>query len=184
MCHGIFLDQNHYVSSEAEKERYEGHNNDVNNVGYQRFVSPITQYVQQNYSPRHHGLDFGSGTGPVISKILIDKGYHIVQYDPFFHDEIQVLDRRYDYIVCCEVMEHFHDPHAEFSRLNNMLYSGAELICMTHLYNPDIYFPNWYYKNDPTHVFIYQYKTIQWIAEDLNFCDFMVDDRLIVFKAL
>lgn len=181
-CQGIFLDLKYYVAPEKEKERYEGHNNDVEDIRYQRFVSPITRYVQNNYTPHHHGLDFGSGTGPVISKILTDSGYRIDQYDPFFNDQSHVLDRCYDYIVSCEVIEHFHHPYEEFKRLKNMLHPGAELICMTHLYSPDIYFPHWYYKNDPTHVFIYQYATIQWIAENFNFRDFMIDNRLIVFK--
>ena len=32
---------------------------------------PITTYVLENFLPAHKGLDFGSGTGPVISSMLL-----------------------------------------------------------------------------------------------------------------
>jgi len=38
----------------------------------------------KDFNTNHKGLDFGAGTGPVISKVLKDKGYCIAQYDIFF----------------------------------------------------------------------------------------------------
>jgi 2-polyprenyl-3-methyl-5-hydroxy-6-metoxy-1,4-benzoquinol methylase len=49
---------------------------------------------------------------------LEDDGYKIKQFDPFFHNDIAVLRRSYDYIVCCEVIEHFHSPSKEFELIN------------------------------------------------------------------
>ncbi len=181
-CRAIFRNQDYYVDYETEKERYEEHYNDVNDRRYQKFVSPITRHVTDIYSTGHLGLDYGSGTGPVISKMLRDKGYVIKQYDPIFADDKRVLGNQYDYIVCCEVIEHFHRPYIEFERLYNMLKLNGELICMTHLYRPEVDFKNWYYKNDVTHVFIYQPETIRYVAEKFGFFSYKIFNRLIVFK--
>lgn len=168
--------------STEEKERYEMHNNDVNDPNYQKFVSPITTYILEHFTPQHNGLDFGSGTGPVISKILMDNYFSVKQYDPYFANIPEVLQATYDYIACCEVIEHFHKPEKEFHLLKNLLKPGGALVCMTHLYDAVIPFKNWYYKNDPTHVFIYRKETMAYIAEKFGFKSFQIDNRRIVFQ--
>ena len=90
-CFGVFKRRSLYPSVEKEKKRYELHNNDVNDIKYQNFVSPITSLVIEEYSPLNTGLDFGAGTGSVISKILKDKEYNISLYDPFFHNNPELL---------------------------------------------------------------------------------------------
>ncbi len=179
-CSGIYKNRKNYVSSDAEIKRYKEHNNNVDDIRYQNFVSPIIDYVLKNFTPDQGGLDFGSGTAPVISKVLQDNGYNINQFDPFFSNKTDLLNGKYDYIVCCEVIEHFHNPDLEFELLHNMLKSDAALICMTHLYNKNIDFKNWYYKNDPTHVFIYHRQTIKYIADYYGFGNFKINNRLIV----
>jgi len=165
-----------------EKERYEMHNNDVNDPNYQKFVAPITTYILEHFTPQHNGLDFGSGTGPVISKILMDNHFSVKQYDPFFANFPEVLQTTYDYIACCEVIEHFHKPEKEFHLLKNLLKPDGALVCMTHLYDDTIPFENWYYKNDPTHVFIYRKETMAYIAETFGFKNYQIDNRRIVFR--
>ncbi len=181
-CSGIFRNCNNFISSEEERKRYEQHNNDVNDPGYQQFVSPITSFVLNTFSPASTGLDFGAGTGPVISKILKENGFQIMEYDPYFANDKFLLTKTYDYIVCCEVIEHFQNPAIEFDKLYEMLAPQGALVCMTHLYTPDIPFQNWYYKNDPTHVFIYQQDTIEYIAEAFHLKSFEVRNRLIVWR--
>jgi SAM-dependent methyltransferase len=178
-CKGIFRDKQSYLSPSEEKKRYEKHNNDVNDKNYQQFVSPITEAVLNKYSSTDKGLDFGAGTGPVICKLLKDKKYSIEPYDPFFHDHPELLNKKYDYIVCCEVMEHFHSPGKEFRLLKNLLKPNGTLYCMTHLYSPEIAFENWYYKNDPTHVFIFQKHTVEWIKINFGFSSLIIHERLI-----
>lgn len=180
-CSGIFLASQFYPTAEREKQRYEEHNNDVNDLGYQQFVSPITDAVLQDFSPMHSGLDFGSGTGPVTSKILQDHGYTIAQYDPFFANYPEVLQGQYDYITCCEVIEHFHAPAQEFALLYELLKPGGSLYCMTFIYNNSIQFKNWVYKNDDTHVFFYQEPTLYWIQNNFGFSSLTIRDRLIKF---
>ena len=81
---GIFVDATLLPTAQDEISRYEIHNNDVEDKGYQKFVLPITKAILHNYKPNHTGLDFGAGTGPVISKVLQDHHYNIKLYDPFF----------------------------------------------------------------------------------------------------
>ncbi len=180
-CLGIFRPKRCYLSASEEKSRYEKHNNDVNDIRYQQFVSPITSAVLKECSPKDVGLDFGAGTGPVISKMLKDQRYTIKQYDPFFHNYPDLLKTEYDYIVCCEVIEHFYDPQKEFGLLKRLLKPKGILYCMTHIYSPDIPFTNWYYKKDSTHVFIYQKETFEWIKNHFNFSLMTIDKRLIRF---
>lgn len=180
-CCGIFRPKQTYPTPSDEKYRYEKHNNDVNDKRYQQFVSPITSAILKEFLPEDTGLDFGAGTGPVISKLLKENDYTIHQYDPFFHDNPVLLNEKYDYIVCCEVIEHFYHPHKEFELLKNLLNPRGILYCMTHIYNPDIQFADWYYKKDPTHVFIYQKETFEWIKNQFDFSAITIVDRLIRF---
>lgn len=166
-----------------EKERYLTHNNDVNDRRYRNFVSPIVNAVLDDMKPLHHkGLDFGAGTGPVITKILLEKKYNIEPYDPLFLNDRRLLENQYDFIVCCEVIEHFHYPFEEFEMLYNLLEDNGCLYCMTHLYQPNIDFGTWYYKNDPTHVFFYTAKTMEFIKEEIGFQSMKIEDRLVTFK--
>lgn len=181
-CHSVMMNTKDYISSEKEKERYEEHNNDVYDKRYQNFVSPIVEGVLKDYNKNHKGLDFGSGTGPVITKLLRDKGYTIEVYDPFFANDKEKLNNTYDYIVCCEVMEHFHHPRLEFERLKSMLNPEGNLYLKTTIYNETIDFNEWYYKNDPTHVFFYHKKGLEYIKNEFGFSEMMIDKNLIVYK--
>lgn len=165
-----------------EKSRYEMHNNDVNDVRYQAFVSPIVNSILKDFKKTDKGLDFGSGTGPVITKMLRDKNYDVQEYDPFFANHPEALEKKYDYIACCEVMEHFHTPKKEFELLFNLLKPGGKLYCKTDLFSESKNFDSWGYKNDPTHVFFYHQKSILWIQKNIGFTSVKIDGRLIVFE--
>ncbi|MCW9038093.1 class I SAM-dependent methyltransferase [Altibacter sp.] len=132
-CSSVFKDPSVFLDPETEKGRYLLHENDVEDLNYQHFVSPIVQHVTKMFKKGATGLDFGAGTGPVISKLLSEKGYAMQLYDPFFHPEKQVLSRTYDFIVSCEVIEHFHRPLDEFKLLYEIVRPGGTLFCMTEL---------------------------------------------------
>lgn len=181
-CEGIFRPTNTYLTLEEEKAHYELHNNDVNDVRYQNFVSPIVNAVLQDFTLNNKGLDFGSGTGPVIAKMLTDKGYQVQNYDLFFANEPSLLQEKYDYVSCCEVMEHFHKPYKEFELLKSLLLPKGKLYCKTAIYHNQTPFENWYYKDDFTHVFIYQPKTLEWIKNEFYFSNLIIKEKLIVFE--
>ncbi len=181
-CSGISLHPEHFLSADAEKERYQLHNNDISDLGYQKFVSPITLQVLEEHNPDQKGLDFGSGSGPVITSLLREKAYNITTYDPFFDANKNALENRYDYIVCCEVMEHFCKPYKEFKLLHSLLHPQGVLYCKTVLYNHSIDFESWWYKNDPTHVFFYTADTLNWIKEKFGFKSVEITTDLIIFR--
>lgn len=181
-CSSIMLEPKHYLTSEEEKARYKTHNNDVSDIRYQSFVSPIVDAVKEAYNNSHLGLDFGAGTGPVITKMLEDAGYKLNLYDPYFHNYQENLDKNYDYIVCCEVMEHFYSPYQEFKQMSEMLNENGSLFCMTSIYDESINFETWHYKRDDTHVFFYHKKALDWIRDHFDFSEVTSKDKFIAFK--
>ncbi len=181
-CDGISLHPSYYLSKQLEKQRYDAHHNDVNDSGYQSFVSPIIQSVVIDYDKTHKGLDFGSGSGPVVTMMLRDKGFDVQTFDPFFDPNTIALKTTYDYIICCEVMEHFYHPDKEFKLLRSLLNPNGTLYCKTNVYNDTINFDTWWYKNDATHVFFYTKKTIHWIKKEYNFNTVFIRENLITFK--
>jgi 2-polyprenyl-3-methyl-5-hydroxy-6-metoxy-1,4-benzoquinol methylase len=181
-CAGIFRPKHTFLSAEEEKQHYEKHNNDVFDERYQAFVSPIVNAVLHDFYPEAKGLDFGSGTGPVIAKMLTDKDFQVQNYDLFFANEPSLLKQKYDYVSCCEVMEHFHHPHQEFELLKRLLLPNGKLYCKTEVFKNLQSFENWYYKDDFTHVFIYQLKTLEWIKSEFSFSNLIVKEKLIVFE--
>ncbi|HRX15657.1 MAG TPA: class I SAM-dependent methyltransferase [Spirochaetota bacterium] len=169
------------LTKEQEKERYLQHNNDVNDPRYQKFVKPVVDHILEFFTKEKKGLDFGCGTGPVISKMLSDSGYTTSLYDPFFYPGNSALKDTYDYIICCEVAEHFTNPSAEFALLHSLLNTDGQLICMTELFTDTVDFEKWHYNNDPTHYIFYQKETLAYIQKAVGFKSFKTDGRLIVF---
>ena len=183
-CLGAFLLPQYHLTDEDEKRRYETHNNDVLDPGYQGFVQPLVDAVTDSFSKEHKGLDFGCGEGPVISYLLKEKGYHLGLYDPYFHADPSVFSRKYDYIILSEVMEHFKHPEKEFKLLFSLLNPGGKIFCLTELLTGEIDFPRWHYKNDETHLFFYHERSIRYIAERFGDSTYLIDGRLIVLDHL
>ena len=180
-CRSVFRDPDTYLSAENEKARYLLHNNDINDKGYQEFVAPVLTAVLKSFPVKSKGLDYGAGTGPVIAKLLSEKNYKVALYDPFFYPNTEVLKDAYDFIVCCEVIEHFHNPDKEFTELYRLLKPNGKLFCMTDLLPEKELFDDWYYKNDPTHVIFYSEENLKWIKENIGFSHLDIDGRLIEF---
>ncbi len=181
-CHAIFEDARDRPNADAEKARYEAHKNNLEDEGFKKFVSPITSAIFEDFSKESKGLDFGAGKEPIISSVVQKNGYDIAQYDPFFHNHPALLEQKYDYIACCEVIEHFYNPKKEFQLLKELLTPNAKLYCMTDIYFQATRFASWYYKNDPTHVFFYHQKTFEWIQKEFGFSDMHIQNRLITFS--
>jgi hypothetical protein len=182
VCEGVHLSKEFQLSTTQEKQRYLEHDNDVNDVGYQNFVLPIVNTILKDFKPEDNGLDFGCGTGPVIAKLLKDKKYNITLYDPYFKNFNKALEHTYNYVFCCEVIEHFNTPKNEFKILRDLLKGNAKLYCKTGLLKESTDFENWWYKNDKTHVFFYTPNTLKWIATHYNFKSVDISAKLITFS--
>ena len=145
-CSSVFLHPEYYLTPAQEEAHYKKHNNNPLDVGYQKFVSPVVKTILNHFTKNDNGLDFGSGTGSAVVKMLQDKEYNISQYDLFFHPDKTVLQQQYNYISCTEVAEHFKNPHGEFKQLRDLLLPNGKLILMTELLDDNQDFENWYYK--------------------------------------
>ncbi len=181
-CCAIFVIQEDLPKPNEEKQRYELHDTDTEDAGYRKFVSPITSKVLQEFTPTDKGLDYGAGRSAIISCVLQEAGYSIYNYDPYFHPDTTVLQEHYDYITSCEVIEHFYNPYKDFTLLKKMLNPGGRLYLMTDIYDDKKDFGSWYYKNDPTHVFIYTKETFLYIAKAFRFQSVTIEKRCIVFS--
>ncbi len=182
VCSSTFRDPATFLSFEEEQDRYLSHNNDVNDPDYRQFVSPLVTAVVTAFPKPAEGLDFGAGTGPVIAHMLGEKGFTIELYDPFFHPDKSVLEKYYDFIVCCEVIEHFHHPIQEFELLHSLLNPGGKLYCMTDPLPKYNSFAAWYYKEDPTHVIFYTEENLNHIKNAVGFSEVSISNRLITFR--
>lgn len=181
-CAGIFTDRDELPDSSSEKERYELHSDDSQDIGYIKFVSPLTDRIQQEHTQRESGLDFGAGTSCIVSSILHKSNYMIKNYDPFFHNNRELLEDTYDYISSCEVVEHFYNPYKEFELLKKLLKENGKMYLMTEPYKNSIDFSKWYYKNDSTHVFFYMEETFEWIKKEFGFSGLEVKGRVVLFE--
>jgi len=181
-CDGIFVAREDLPDHTQEKQRYELHDSNTEDAGYRNFVAPITENIMRDFSKESKGLDFGAGTSVIISCVLHENDYNIANYDPYFHNHKELLEQKYDYISSCEVIEHFYNPKKEFALLERMLEVGGKLYLMTDIYNDTKDFASWYYKNDPTHVFLYSPKTFKFIQQKYGFKSLVIQKRLIMLS--
>ena len=90
-----------------------------------------------------------------------------------------MLSNKYDFIISCEVIEHFFNPNKEFRLLKNILKPGGIIFIMTEMLPHEEYLKDWYYIKDPTHVFFYSHKSLDWIKDHYSFSKILVDGRTI-----
>ncbi|MEX1186208.1 MAG: class I SAM-dependent methyltransferase [Gemmatimonadaceae bacterium] len=165
VCNLIYLTPSQRLSAAGERARYELHNNDRDDPNYVLFLRRLADPLVERLRPGARGLDFGCGPTPVLSEILTAAGFPCAAYDPFFAPDETLLDKRYDFITCSEVVEHAHDPARMFATLRRMLAPDGILGVMTMFHPGEDAFADWWYRRDPTHVCFYGEATMRWIGE-------------------
>ena len=160
----MFVPPVYYLSSDAEKQRYDLHQNSSSDPEYRRFLSRIFMPMQARLNPSSRGLDFGSGPGPTLSKMFEEAVHSMAIYDPYYAKDESVWEERYDFITASEVAEHLHQPRREFDRLWACLKPGGTLGVMTKLAPAREAFATWHYKNDMTHVSFFSRSTFEWLG--------------------
>ncbi|MCK5520725.1 MAG: hypothetical protein KAI81_06405, partial [Candidatus Marinimicrobia bacterium] len=70
VCDLVFVPSEFHLSPEAEKTRYDLHNNNPKDPGYQKFLSRLSNPLLQELSTQQSGLDFGCGPGPALAQMM------------------------------------------------------------------------------------------------------------------
>jgi hypothetical protein len=167
-CEATFLDPAQLPVRAVEAAEYRLHRNTVDDAGYRAFLARLAEPLLQRLEPGVQGLDYGCGPGPALAAMLCEAGHPMTVYDPLFFDDQAALQRRYAFVTCSEVVEHFHRPADEFARLDGLLEAGGWLAVMTCFQTDDARFAGWHYRRDPTHVVFYRAATFRVIAERLG----------------
>ncbi|MFN7825525.1 MAG: methyltransferase domain-containing protein [Pseudobdellovibrionaceae bacterium] len=152
ICDFAFLDPMERALPEAEKARYETHQNLSSDQGYRDFLKPIWGSLQELGQTDLKILDYGSGPTQALAEILRELGHRVDCYDPFFAPTLMGKD--YDLIVSTEAIEHFYDPRKEVLKMEGLLAPNArigEIWVMTQIFHKEK-FADWWYVRDFTHV--------------------------------
>jgi len=163
-CGLIHVPKEYHLSREREKHRYDLHNNSGDDIRYRGFLGKLIDPLVARLEKGSSGLDYGSGPTPVLVSMLEEKGFKMTKYDPYYAPDVSVLDRQYDFLTCCETMEHFSCPGLEWGRMAGLVRKGGWIGVMTQLVDSANDFGKWYYINDETHVCYYSRKTFQWLG--------------------
>lgn len=185
ICDLIFVPSQFFLSAEAEKTRYQQHNNDPNDQKYCAFLSRIILPMLSHLSAGDRGLDFGCGPFPSEKSalaILFDQaGFPTEIYDPFFAPSTEVLDQKYNFIVTTEAIEHFYQPLKEVGLLFNLLKPNGTLGIMTRRHDSSDDFTRWVYKDDPSHVCFFSKQSFHWIAKRWQVKLEFIDNDIMIF---
>lgn len=180
-CSLLFKNPTLFLSFKEESKRYSSHENDRLDQGYRDFLSRLISPLKMYLPKKFEALDFGCGPGPTLNELLEEVGGRVLNYDPLFFPNDEVLiEKQYDVVTSTEVVEHFKDPHKSWKLLTSLVKPGGLLAIMTQMYSEETDYKSWWYKNDPTHVVFYQSKTFDYIAKTFNHEVIYQDSKSII----
>lgn len=167
-CALVFMAPVHRLDDATEKRVYDGHQNEVDDPGYRRFLMRAFGQVLAQIPAPASGLDFGCGPGPALLAMGRESGYQMAGYDKFYADQPALLTRQYDFITSTEVIEHLAEPGAVLTQLWECLKPGGLLVLQTQRVLSDERFRHWRYRHDPTHIVFFADASFHWLAERLG----------------
>lgn len=181
VCDLIFMDKSDLPDIQREKERYLLHNNSGNNEGYVHFLKQAIDPAENFMDKSMKILDYGCGPKPVLSEILVSRGFDCDLYDPFFYPEWP--NKKYELIFATECFEHFFDPKKEIEKLMELIHENGYLVLMTDFWKDVNKFSSWYYVRDFTHVSFYHENTMKFMELIFGLSIVYTDNqRCIIFR--
>lgn len=169
-CGTAFHDPTLRLSGESEKKRYDLHENDITQSGYQNFLKPLLDELRGPWPVHSRALDFGCGPTQSLKNLVVDSNLEWSVYDKFYAEDESVFAHRFDVVAASEVFEHLHDPRFEFQRIAKSLKPGGQLWIMTSLFHPETTaFAQWPYRRDPTHIVFYSPESFRYLAREFGF---------------
>jgi len=183
-CEYIFKSPSVYQDLEAQKERYDLHENSAESEGYRAYFQRFLDFVLPAVRNPKNALDFGCGESTLLASMLEEEGIECDAYDPLYHPDGLDNTKKYDLILSTEVFEHLQQPKEVFETLLERLNPGGYLAIQTEFHPNEMgAFKNWYYPKDPTHIVFFREKTFEVLASLCN-CR-VVDDNgknMVVIK--
>ena len=184
-CKLVFLNPKQQMGFFEEKARYQTHNNDIRQAGYRRFLNQMWEPLRDSLPHKDVSiLDFGCGPTKAFAELALEDGFVVESYDPYFFNDKDVLNRKYDVLWCSEVFEHFNSPAESVDKVFSLVNPGGAVAVMTDSYPHDPEeFKSWGYHNDPTHITFYSSDTMNWIAQKYKFDVSVLSKRVQIFKS-
>ncbi len=182
-CDLIFKDPGDFLDWSQQKERYDQHENTIDNPGYAQFFEQLLKPLRFHLRSTMRALDWGSGPGPVLAELLRREGLSTVEvYDPVYQPVKPVGS--FDLITSTEVIEHLQEPAASLKEILSMVRSQGIFAGMTGFHSGPAMFANWWYAKDPTHVVFYSHQTFEWWAELNDLRILKLDSPVFIFQKL
>jgi len=183
-CEYIFKTPECYQDFSTQKERYNLHENDENDEGYQAYFQRFLDFTLPLIGKPNISLDFGCGRSSLLASLLEKEGINCDYYDPIYHPITLNDSKKYELIVSTEVFEHLHQPRVVFEYLLERLEEGGYLALQTQFHPNDVEaFKKWYYHQDPTHIVFFTAQTFRILCEIYG-CEFVGDNgkNMVVIK--
>ncbi len=183
-CEYIFKTPECYQDFSTQKERYNLHENDENDEGYQAYFQRFLDFTLPLVGKPNISLDFGCGRSSLLASLLEKEGINCDYYDPIYHPITLNDSKKYELIVSTEVFEHLHQPRVVFEYLLERLEEGGYLALQTQFHPNDVEaFKKWYYHQDPTHIVFFTAQTFRILCEIYG-CEFVGDNgkNMVVIK--
>jgi 2-polyprenyl-3-methyl-5-hydroxy-6-metoxy-1,4-benzoquinol methylase len=175
-CEYIFKSPECYQDFSTQKERYNLHENDESDPGYQAYFRRFLDFILPLVDNPKTALDFGCGRSSLLASLLNQEGIDCDYYDPIYHPDTLDEKKKYDLIVSTEVFEHLHQPKEVFENLLGRLKEDGYLALQTQFHPNDTEeFKKWYYHQDPTHIVFFTAQTFRVLCEVYG-CEFISDN--------
>lgn len=184
-CGFVSLDDQHIIDSVQEKEQYDLHNNGFESRGYVQMFEDFIKLAIEPYSKNiQTALEFGSGPGPVLSKLLENRGLEVDIYD-LYYSPLKVYERKaYDLITSTEVFEHLQKPLEVLELLVEHTKQNGYIVLMTKFPpKDDKEFLAWWYRRDPTHISFFTPQSFEVMAEKVGLKVLQtINQNIVVFQ--
>lgn len=165
-CEYIFKDPKCYQDFSTQKERYNLHENNAEDPGYQAYFQRFLDFTLPLVGTVKTALDFGCGRTSLLATLLEGEGIACDYYDPIYHPSTLNDSKKYEFIVSTEVFEHLHQPEEVFESLVKRLNVGGYLAIQTEFHsNKYETFKKWWYPQDPTHIVFFRAKTFEVLSK-------------------
>ena len=185
VCECIHLEKTYQLSNEKEKEKYDQHQNSLENAGYVEMFENFLDFFWNELTCKDYlGLDFGSGPAPVLRELMQRRGASVDCYDKFYQPLLVYENKCYDFITSTEVFEHLDNPKEVLTLLASLLKPNGIIALMTLFHHNDRkHFLTWWYPRDLTHITFYTPKTLQMLGAMCGLEVLKTDNkRILVFK--